>query len=172
MKIIVLRDVKFLHTESPKENTYKDFYPESVENNEEIDISKNHNHDMIDVILKPSENRPNETVEENIAEVFAERIKPANGDAVEEFQENQDDPPQDAQEAIRRAPGRPRIVRTGERERPRKEFHYHQARILQGQSAHLSEILMRKVMSGLEADEWRLAMVKKIRSIIETIPGN
>lgn len=122
---------------------------------------------MIDVTLEPSENCPNETVEENIAEVHAERIEPANGYAVEEFQENHNDPPHNAQEVIRRAPGRPKIVRTGERRRPRKEFHYHQAEISEAQSAHLSEIPMREAMSGLEADEWRLAMVKEIRSIIK-----
>ncbi|KMQ87943.1 retrovirus-related pol polyprotein from transposon tnt 1-94 [Lasius niger] len=105
MKIIVSRDVKFLHTESPKENTYEDFYPRSVENSEEVDINKNHDHDMIDVILEPSENHQNEAIEENIAEVPAERIELANGDAVEEFQENQDDPPHDAQEVIRRHQG-------------------------------------------------------------------
>lgn len=165
IKVIVSRDVKFLHIESPKENRYEDFYPGSVENSEEVDINKNNDHDIIDVKAIRESFKRSRWREYSRSTCRMHRTSQCWWDAVKELQKN--DPSHDAQEAIRRAPRRPKIVKTGERRRPRKEFHYYQAGISERQSAHLSEIPMRQTMSGPEADDWRLVMVKEIKSIIK-----
>ncbi|KAJ3661597.1 hypothetical protein Zmor_005987 [Zophobas morio] len=70
-----------------------------------------------------------------------------------------------------RAPGRPRIVRTGRRGRPRKQF-----RTVPNPGANIvdvieqsfvSEVAMKKALSGPDADEWRRAIVAELTSIIK-----
>ncbi|XP_076546329.1 uncharacterized protein LOC143305686 [Osmia lignaria lignaria] len=90
-------------------------------------------------------------------------------------------------ETPKRGPGRPRILRTGLRGRPRKLFHPRAGETAQGNDdvrndgkssedastrdeieiACTAEIPVKYAMSGDERDEWRLAMAEEVRAIVK-----
>lgn len=73
-----------------------------------------------------------------------------------------------------RASGRLKIVRTGSRGRPRKEYHSRSEKtaFLEEQAAFISEVPMKKAMSSPNTGEWWTAMVDELRSIIKNDTWN
>jgi len=70
----------------------------------------------------------------------------------------------------RRAPGRPRIERTGQRGRPRKLFNLKYAEdieIMSPEYAFVAETSIRTALSSANANEWLDAMASEIKSIIK-----
>lgn len=67
-----------------------------------------------------------------------------------------------------RGRGRPRILRTGERGRPRKIYTHiaEDARYIEDEIALLSEIPIKQALTSPEADEWHDAMILEIKSIL------
>lgn len=175
MKIVVSRDVKFLHTESPMRTPHEDFCPEVQKNSDTNSTNQNAEHEFADIELEsPSDstNSSNDVIVNCTPEAPAEeRDELAAEDAREIPPENQEDAPPGnlEEEDRRRAPGRPKVIRTGERGRPRKEYHYHPQRtaFLEEEVAHLAEVPMKQAMSSPEANEWRAAMIEELRSIIK-----
>ena len=80
-----------------------------------------------------------------------------------------DEPPQ-VQPQTQRGPGRPKIVRTRERGRPRREFNQvprPESNVIElNEVGLLSEISMKEVLNGADADEWRDAIVSEMASVL------
>lgn len=70
--------------------------------------------------------------------------------------------------------GRPKIIRTGQRGRPRKEYQVREeeATFLKNEEIFLSEIPMKEAMSSPESHEWKRAMVDELKSIIKNDTWN
>lgn len=70
--------------------------------------------------------------------------------------------------APRRGPGRPRILRTGARGRPKKSFSgpRHVAGVAEVESFHLAEVPFGKAIKSYNADEWYDVIADKVASII------
>lgn len=148
--VVVSRDVKFSSHTPPKIGEYQDFSPENCGQ----DITANEDareQDFIEVALEP--------INDNGVYVENERVD----------NDPDEDPPTDGEPAARRGPGRPRIIRTGQRGRPRKQYNdvvQHVESDLSEQ-ASLSEVPMRRALAGPNSEEWFDAMVQEIRSIIK-----
>jgi len=63
--------------------------------------------------------------------------------------------------SLRRGPGRPRIVRTGIRGRPKKSYNM----IVPEESGMLAEVSIKEAIKGPDVDEWYSAMATELRSI-------
>ena len=84
----------------------------------------------------------------------------------------EDDEPNDSPEprAVRRGPGAPRIVRTGQPGRPKKVYNMipmEEADSTHAEEIFLAEIPMNNALEGTNADEWLDAMVDEVASIIK-----
>ena len=70
------------------------------------------------------------------------------------------------QEMPRRGRGRPKIVRTGQRGRPQKEFHETDCADETEEFSCLAEIPLESAEHGPDAEEWYQAMESEMKSII------
>ncbi|KMQ86259.1 retrovirus-related gag-pol polyprotein [Lasius niger] len=145
-KIEMIRDVKFLKMPEVESQDYKEFTPE--------DSSKDINHS----------NGNNIIIEANPLEEIDE-LEPLDQAAQEDMVQEEPLP-----DTPRRAPGRPRIERTGLRGRPRKLFNLKYAEDIETtelEYAFLSEIPIKTALSGADANEWLDAMAIEMKSIIK-----
>ena len=70
-------------------------------------------------------------------------------------------------EPLQRKRGRPKILRTGLRGRPRKEYHALDfAKVLE-ETACLAEVPIESAVNGPHADEWHQAIASEMRSIMK-----
>lgn len=149
-KVIVSRDVKFI------ENTLS-----VSENLSSADTSQNRllvertdgDREFVDInLVEPIEESPIEDLEEELA---VQNV-------------NEEDSPMQSQTSSR-GRGRPRILRTGRRGKPR-QIYTHAAEhtgYVDGETvALITEIPMRQALSGPEADEWQDAMMSEIKSVL------
>ena len=70
----------------------------------------------------------------------------------------------------RRLPGRPKIIRTGNRGRPVKQYRVANGRMALEESseyANMAEISLKEALSGNEVDEWKAAIRDEFRALIE-----
>jgi len=71
----------------------------------------------------------------------------------------------------RKGPGRPRILRTGKRGRPRKLFHERGpendvANNVFEQIAGIAEVPLKQALGGEDVQQWRNAIIEEMKSLI------
>lgn len=66
----------------------------------------------------------------------------------------------------RRGRGRPRLIRTGSRGRPKKQYHQAALADVDIELVNLAEVPVKEALQGAEADEWLAAMESEMKSII------
>lgn len=146
-KVEVTRDLRFLQGREDPPTIGEGIAPQDTAAPQEdsLDIPD----EVAEIELKPTENNPDVLQEDDVRE----------------------DPDHDAgvEETPRRGPGRPRILRTGARGRPRKIFSAPReaANVADDESSYLAEVPIKKVTSGPEADEWYRAMAEETASILK-----
>ena len=162
-KVFTSRDVRFLQRTPAPVKVFEDFYPEDLDNIDTECATQSPVPKHVSVELGSFDNSaslPEEDIDEGGTETPVEELDPEVEDA-EEYPRLDDD-------NRKKAPGRPRIMRTGKRGRPRKQFHYHREEPADSnvEIATLSEVPMKKALSSPEADAWRAAMIEELTSII------
>lgn len=144
-KVEITRDVKFL--EKPlkiAEVSSEDFYPKKDLLSDPVDRAMI---ESIDIELVP-------------------RLPDAKQEDHEEVEEPGEADGQGERIVPRRKRGRPRIIRTGQPGRSRKEYDYHEDDE-QAEFAYLAEIPVTSAIEGAHSSEWRNAMAAEVRSLIE-----
>lgn len=178
-KVLITRDVKFLEDDgniidisSAAENLEN-----SSSNRQYVDVefplSQENN---------PSDENKHETYKDNLSLDNAMSTPRTTEDEEEEdflgFDTTEDE---STKERITKAPGRPKIGRTGRRGRPRKLFQKRRHITERDDSDHtegrevddlaecslLSEISMNEAMTGNDADDWRQAIAIELTSILK-----
>ncbi|CAL1680763.1 unnamed protein product [Lasius platythorax] len=167
-RIIISRDVKFSRkSASTSKGPHEDFRPETTDDDRSEDKNGEPDQNHVDVELKSLNRAANQPMDN----VDPERENENAEDVAAPDQEDEEIPLANAPDNAnrRRAPGRPKIVRTGSRGRPRKEYHSRpeEAAFSEEQVAFISEVPMKKAMSSPNADEWWTAMVDELKSIIK-----
>ena len=164
--VVISRDVKFSGHTPLKVGGFQDFSPENCNTDatDSDDVRKQH---FIDVTLEDATKDQVFTEDEHADNDADVNSNDYANDNVED--DADDDPPANEEPDVRRGPGRPRIIRTGQRGRPRKQYNevaqYVESEL--AEQAFLSEIPMRRALAGHDSDEWFDAMVQEIRSIIK-----
>lgn len=144
-KVVVSRDVYFPNHASNTPAICEDFIPEDL--------------------LRENETGPSSSKSREV-EIELTPLR------TEEEPSDVDEPPDHELRQSRRGRGRPRIVRTGQRGRPRREYPVHLDLIvdeaeIDGPGANLAEIPLRQAVSGEDAEEWHQAIVTETRSILK-----
>lgn len=171
-KVEVTRDVQFLRkfptpsTDNPEEFCSQDTYPrldDSLDGRGQSDAG-----DFLEVNLDRSRaarsqpgggNVPRYDGEPNAIEIAEE----AAGDANVEIEGGAEDAPQ----STRRGPGRPRVIRTGQRGRPRKVHSAAQAAAETREEFSLvTEVPVSEALGGPTRGEWISAMADEMASIL------
>lgn len=173
-RVEISRDVRFL-PDYPKGNDFEEFLEEDVQGNtlENIDVSENSQRMETDIrvdeelIQVPNEIPDNVEARENDYDELEEQVPNLE---------------------FRRGQGRPRIVRTGQRGRPRKEYHlrYHgrdedpevcieeeedgrrneEIEAIE-ETANLVDISVKEALSGPEAVEWTYAIGEEVKALLK-----
>lgn len=165
-KIVTSRDVNFLPVDVSSKEKFEDFCPDKSEDHNLTTQDLVSTHDYVDVDLSAPDvvNLPEDVADDSAVrhEELEQDPGPVGPCAPSEVVNT---PPIGTRG---RACGRSRIVRSGERGRPRKEYHYHLEEATYSEEiALLSEVPMREAMSSAEAGDWWQAMVEELRSIIK-----
>lgn len=66
-----------------------------------------------------------------------------------------------------RGRGRPRLIRTGRRGRPRKQFNYTDQTAKHEEAASMAEVPIEEAIRGLDAEEWREAIANEVKSLLK-----
>lgn len=140
-KIVISRDVKF--TESMDGLKQAEVAPTGVDENE-------------------NSNSLTEWVSNNTPT----RMESGEGDRDDTENEIESDPETEANAIPRRGRGRPRIIRTGTRGRPRKVYS-ESTSSTEHFSGYAAAVPMDIATSGEDANEWLLAMVSEVKSMLE-----
>jgi hypothetical protein len=138
-KVEITRDVKFLEGTEKKAEIFTEFVPDDLFKGETDEVESPR---YVGIEMRSAEEveNPEEEVQDEIEE----------------------------EPVVRRERGRPRLVRTGARGRPRKVCRFQEARTAEIEAeAFISEIPARIAMNSPEVDEWYDAMAVEIRSIIK-----
>lgn len=150
-RIDVARDVKFVGTITRK----KDYDEVSPDEN----IYQSQKEIVFPLSTIQNQNGTNKDIERN-PENNVRSLDDGQQDPEEESENRVHDPP-------RRGPGRPRIIRTGLRGRPRKEYSVPSQIREVADTTCLAEIPLERAIGGPHADEWYQAIISEIKSIIK-----
>lgn len=161
-KIEVSRDVKFLEkSEIQIIKSYEDFGPiesQSESSSSLRDIGQAAYDDFVDIDLLRNEGS-NDLPDENIQDASDDYTDESDGEDLHGF------PPNNPQPA--RTRGRPKLVRTGQRGRPKKVYATASNATYEGTDCtFLAEIPISKALSSQESNEWMQAMGEEVRSIL------
>lgn len=148
-KVEIARDIQFLHEDSSssKINDREDpLLPEAIDSEEvEIHTKSSENNDNAEGYPVPDIEHEEDPIEQNVES--------------DENGENQDE--------LARGRGRPRILRTGLRGRPRKVFQpANQAEILE-ETKVITEIPVSDALQGPDANEWYDAIASDLKSLLK-----
>lgn len=150
-KILVSRDVTFIDNPGSTPTMLEDVFPEDLQQCEETTGSSSENR-TVDIELTPLESDgPN--LEHDDSEIDRE------------LDDNEEIP----QRQQRRGPGRPRVIRTGQRGRPRLQYQpVREERAEERPSfAGLVEIPVKQAMCSEDAEGWRKAISSEVKSILK-----
>lgn len=147
-KIITSRDVKFL-------NEHDDIQYINTETTENSDVRPRKNQSETEVIL-PSTIEEEPQTSDHSDDERTDHSDDEGTDVSDE--ENQD------HTLLKRGPGRLRIIRTGLRGRPKKD--YNMVNTIQ-ETSMFTEVPVREAISGSTMDEWYTAMAIELKSIVK-----
>ncbi|KAK2578606.1 hypothetical protein KPH14_001023 [Odynerus spinipes] len=145
-RVDIARDVKFLEGKNEfPDGEYIDFSPEdsAITEPETVDFQINSENKRVDVDGAVEDER------EEREQIVGEELN--------------HEPPENEP---RRARGRPRLIRTGLKGRPRKEYQIANYVGEETELAHVAEIPFNEAVGGPDSNEWRQAMVSEMKSII------
>lgn len=151
-RIDIARDVKFIGMPKTSPNT-KDY--DEIETNEDDDSPQ------VEVTI-PFRKVLNCDLPDEIDDQINDDI---DDNDMEDDQEVDQELPN--HEPLRRSRGRPRILRTGLRGRPRKEFHTSNCVEEIEETAFHAEISLEQAVHGPYAEEWHRAIASEMKSIIK-----
>lgn len=150
-KVETTRDVKFLEDTSPLTVIVTESPPGSIEVSKEP-LETSHESSTLD----PSSTSIQTSSEDLIKEEDMESIH---------SQEESIGDDNDEAEIQRRGPGRPRLIRTGRRGRPRKQYSVAEAKVVQ-EEVFLTEIPIMQAVASSDSSEWYDAMATELKSVI------
>lgn len=192
-RVEITRHVKFLENRIDKQMNVEEKILENFELLEhpdfiEIEMSPQVNRENENPMKKQDENIETEQIIEEIQdegignEQDVEEIQDIENEQVIEETQDEDEIQNVRDEKKKRTPGRPRLIRTGERGRPRKE--YKTTKICENIEEYLeelndsenielenfsfgAEIPFKQAISSSDSSEWYEAMSQEIKSIIK-----
>lgn len=152
-RVISSRDVKFVSSHARKEGTYEEFFSErqksetqrGVPRSVEIDITS----PVVDDEIR-NDRREDADVNVTVPEEGSENLDGAGSST--------------------RGRGRPKIIRTGSRGRPKKEYHVaaeESGNVAENDTVLMAEVPMKQAVTGPDSEQWNMAMAKEIVSIIK-----
>jgi len=151
-RVDVARDVRFVknHGDQPRLRTYDDILLKEDDKDEEREENE--------VIFFPSTHT-------NI-DISGDEAAQSESDS-DESQHEIEPEEHNARDEQRRGPGRPKILRTGLRGRPRKQYHIQDAANLAEEELFLAEISLVDAMRGEQSGEWIQAITTEMKSILK-----
>lgn len=147
-KIEIARDVKFMDKDATRSKSVEDSDPLSSEK----EYSKD---EEVEFHFKKSINEEDKEDPEDLIE------------DLDESENNENAEREECQDEHARGRGRPRIIRTGLRGRPKKQYQQANQTEMLEEIAYLSEIPILKAVTGLNAEEWHNAIASELKSILK-----
>lgn len=161
----IARDIKFMDRKLPSLKTTKadpllaeteDSESKSMELQYDMPANKEENSDINDESKERGPNVEDEETRGSVNDVEDREISEFNDEEVGELLDEDPNDSENEDEANQgkstRGRGRPRIIRTGIRGRPRKQY-ASQAEIIE-ETAYLGEVPIQEAVRGPDAEEW------------------
>lgn len=169
--VIASRDVRFSRNTSSNAGKYESFKPDDAQSHSTINESTNAK-ETVEIKLKSPVHIPVNLFPVDDVEVVNADEREIHKDHAEARTPRinlEEDLPDGADAETRRGRRRSKILRTGQRGRPRKLFHEvaNSAEYYNAEQAFLSEVSMKQALSGPDSEEWLDAIVSEIRAIVK-----
>lgn len=169
-KIDVTRDLKFVD-EPQVQGPYEDFITEDSLEKEKVSISESKPSDEIDNVQIPLKSI--ETMDQLDILHQENKLEAADLSDKDVFEDASSDAPIAIRDApvLKRGSGRPRLIRTGPRGRPRKEYHMNLQDVDEPEDnaeyAGIAEVSFEEALTGPESKEWKGSIQEEFHSIVK-----